>query len=185
MRTLHWGRGLQIEWGHWNPPGGHGQGSTGGTPGVSLFYPRVLLGHALFNTHTHTGCYTSTRLLHIYYLKILSHDETDIAFYHFASFLGRHGKVFSIKGANTPHNMCRGKKKNLIFYYCPPALLEHSSLTTPRGHKHTWSSTHNLSIIHLFLNNSCDSKAKCEQRAAHLSFWLGSSWIHFTGLSST
>lgn len=61
MRALHWGGGLQTEWGHGNPLGGHGQGSTGGTPGVSLFYLRALPGHALFNTHAHTHW-----MLHIY-----------------------------------------------------------------------------------------------------------------------
>lgn len=82
--------------------------------------------HYLTHTLTHTGSYTSTRLLHIYYLKILSHDDTDIEFYHFAPCLGRNGLVFSTKGANTPHNICRGKKKNsynLLLCTCTPGTL--------------------------------------------------------------
>lgn len=57
MRVLHWGRGLQTEWGHGNPLGGHGQGSTAGTVGVFLFISvRCWLIHYLIHrcTHTHT-----------------------------------------------------------------------------------------------------------------------------------
>lgn len=55
MRVLHWGCGLQTEWGHGNPPGGHGRGSTAGTVGVFLFISvRCQVMHYLIHTHTHT-----------------------------------------------------------------------------------------------------------------------------------
>lgn len=79
--------------------------------------------HYLTHTLTHTGCYTSTRLLHIYYLKILSHDDTDISFYHFAPCLGRNGLVFSTKGH---HIISAGGKKhsdNLLLCTCTPGTL--------------------------------------------------------------
>lgn len=96
MRVLHWGRGLQTEWGHGNPPGGHGQGSTAATVGVFLLISvRCQVMHYLAYTHTHTGCDTTTTLLHIYHLKILFHNIKYDMKVHFAtpspSLSGRNG----------------------------------------------------------------------------------------------
>lgn len=133
MRVLHWGRGLQTERGHGNPPGGHGRGSTAAMVWVFLFISvrcQVMhyLARAHTHIHTHAGCDTTTTLLPIYHLKILFHNiKYDMKVYFTTpspSLSDRNDFVFSTKGAVTRQHLQGKKKKKAIFRYFPILYLQ-------------------------------------------------------------